>query len=75
MNTEELEQSIEERENRNTASLNGIIAGCQEGSFETLFPVQKTDKVSVSFVSLPNQDVQPCCALDAERENSGFSIY
>jgi len=75
MNTEELEQNIEERENRNTASLNGNIAGYQKGSFETLFPVQKTDTISFSFVSLPNQDAQSCCAPDTERENSGFPIY
>ena len=51
MDTEELEQYTEEGENRNTASLHGSIAGYQTGSAKTLFPVQKTDKVSVSFVS------------------------
>jgi|TARA_Y100000994_G_scaffold189148_1_gene158030 hypothetical protein len=75
MDTEELEQYTEEGENRNTASLHGSIAGYQTGSAKTLFPVQKTDKVSVSFVSLPNSKAQPCCALSSERENSGFSIY
>lgn len=75
MDTEELEQYTEEGENRNTASLHGSIAGYQTGSAKTLFPVQKTDKVSVSFVSLPNSKAQPRCALSSERENSGFSIY
>jgi len=51
MNTEELEQNIEERENRNTASLNGNIAGYQKGSFETLFPVHKDYTNSASLVT------------------------
>ena len=75
MNTEELEQSIEERENHNTASLNGIIAGYQRGSYETLFTVEKSDTISVSIVSHPNQDAQSRCAPDTEREKSGFSSY
>ena len=75
MNTEELEQSTEEGQNRNTASQLGSIAGCLLGSAKTLFPVRKTDKVSVSFVSLPNKNAQSCCASISERENSGFSIY
>ena len=75
MDTEELEQYTEEGENRNTASLQGSIAGYQTGSAKTLFPVQNLDTISVSFVSLPNQIAQPCCASDLERENSGFSIY
>ena len=75
MNTEELEQSTEEGQNRNTASQLGSIAGCPIGSAKTLFPVRKTDEVSVSFVSLPNKNAQSRCASISERENSGFSIF
>tara|TARA_B110000881_G_C18361918_1_gene406783 strand:+ start:246 stop:494 length:249 start_codon:yes stop_codon:yes gene_type:complete len=75
MNTEELEQTTEEGNNRNTASLTGVLAGCQKDSAESLFPVQKTNTSSVSFVSLPNEEAQPCCAPTSERENSGFSIF
>ena len=75
MNTEELEQSTKEGQNRNTARQQVSIAGCLLGSAKTLFPVRKTDKSSVSFVSLPNKNAQSCCAPISERENSGFSIY
>ncbi|RJU99876.1 MAG: hypothetical protein DWC06_07860, partial [Candidatus Poseidoniales archaeon] len=72
MNTEELEQPIEEGANNNTASHICAIAVCHKGSFKAPSPVQNLDTISVSFVSLPNQIAQPCCALDLERENSGF---
>jgi len=75
MNTEELEQQTEEGANNNTASHIRAIAVCHKGSFKALFPVQYLDTISVSFVSLPNQIAQLCCASDLERENSGFSIY
>jgi len=75
MNTEELEQTTEEGQNHNTASLTDVLAGYQKGSFETLFPVQKTSTNSASSVSLPKQEAQPRCAPASERENSGFSIF
>tara|TARA_B100000767_G_scaffold182650_1_gene170515 strand:- start:566 stop:817 length:252 start_codon:yes stop_codon:yes gene_type:complete len=75
MNTEELEQTIGEGENRNTARLFAASTECLNGSSESLFPVQKTNTFGVSFVSLPNKEAQPCCAPSSERENSGFSIF
>ena len=85
MNTEELEQSTEEGQNRNTASQQGSIAGCLLGSAKTLLPVRKTDRVSVSFVApMPTSQKfsgiygklpQLFLRVSMERENSGFSIY
>jgi hypothetical protein len=75
MNTEELEQTIGEGENRNTASLFAVSTGCLNDGSETLFPVRKTITSSVSFVSLPNKEAQSRCAPSSERENSGFSIF
>jgi hypothetical protein len=75
MNTEELEQIVREGQKSNTASLTAVLAGRQNDSAKSFFPVRKTNEISVSSVSLPNQDAQPCCAFDLERENSGFSIF
>jgi hypothetical protein len=75
MNTEELEQIVGEGDNRNTASLRGVLADRQKGSAKSFFPVTKTNDISASSVSLPKQEAQPCCAPASERENSGFSIF
>ena len=75
MNTEELEQIVREGQNRNTASQMVVLAGYQIDSAKSFFPVRRTNEISVSSVSLPNQDAQSRCALALERENSGFSIF
>ena len=75
MNTEELEQIVREGQKSNTASLTDVLAGRQNDSAESFFPVRKTNAISASLVSLPNQDAQSSCAFALERENSGFSIF
>ena len=75
MNTEELEQTTSKGLKSNTASLFAVSADRQNGSSKPLTPVHKPNTSSVSFVSLPNNEAQPCCAMSSERENSGFSIF
>ena len=75
MNTEELEQTTSEGLKSNTAALIAVSIDCLNDSSKSLAPVHKPNTSSVSLVSLPNNEAQPCCTSSSERENSGFSIF
>ena len=75
MNTEELEKVNKEEAKRNTESKFCVEIQYTSSIEEALFPVNKSSKPSASSVSLPNSNNQSTCLFQAERENSGFSIY
>ena len=75
MKTEELEKVNKEEAKRNTESKFCVEIQYKSSIEEALFPVNRSSKPSVSSVSLPNSNNQSTCLFQAERENSGFSIY
>ncbi len=75
MNTEELEQTTEEGENRNTAILFAVGTGYQNGSSETLFSSSKTDLNQRKQRFFPEFCFLTSLGTSSDRENSGFSIF
>ena len=70
-----MEKVNKEEAKRNTESKFCVDIQYTTSIVKALFPVNKISKSSASSVSLPNSNNQSTCLFQAERENSGFSIY
>jgi hypothetical protein len=74
MNTEELEQTKLEVQNRDTAIIFVVSAKCELSALERLFSSLKTDSNQRKHHRNPEFCLLTSLEASSERENSGFSI-